>query len=122
MAGIGLHSDPPQSASDMGRRPRSAEDPASQDRFGFRQSGRRKDAVLAEEARTNDQHDQDGPHKVLRSRTWAVVVTSPICWTAASEGPSTTRPPSGLVMRQVWREVAPGEWRWLHVDEHLAPT
>jgi hypothetical protein len=20
-------------------------------------------------------------------------------------------------MRRVWREVAPGEWRWIHIDD-----
>jgi hypothetical protein len=27
----------------------------------------------------------------------------------------TTTPPPGPAMRRVWREVAPGEWRWIHI-------
>jgi hypothetical protein len=36
--------------------------------------------------------------------------------------PTTTQGPTRPVIRRVWREVAPGEWRWLHVDDHAAPT
>jgi hypothetical protein len=26
-------------------------------------------------------------------------------------------PPSRPVVRRVWREVASGEWRWIHIDD-----
>jgi hypothetical protein len=32
-----------------------------------------------------------------------------------------TPPPPRPVMRRVWREVAPGEWRWIHVNDQAAP-
>jgi hypothetical protein len=35
--------------------------------------------------------------------------------------PRPTTPPPRPVMRRVWREVAPGEWRWIHVDDQAAP-
>jgi hypothetical protein len=31
--------------------------------------------------------------------------------------PAGRRPTTQPVVRRVWREVAPGEWRWLHVDQ-----
>ena len=30
------------------------------------------------------------------------------------------RPPSKPAVRRVWREVAPGEWRWIHVNDQRA--
>jgi hypothetical protein len=31
---------------------------------------------------------------------------------------TTPSPPAGRpTVRRVWREVAPGEWRWLHVQD-----
>jgi hypothetical protein len=37
------------------------------------------------------------------------------------KAPGTSRTSNGPVVRRVWREVAPGEWRWLHVDDHAVP-
>jgi hypothetical protein len=31
-----------------------------------------------------------------------------------------TPSPTGPVMRRIWREVAPGEWRWIHVQDQEA--
>jgi hypothetical protein len=33
-----------------------------------------------------------------------------------------TAPPPRPVMRRVWREVAPGEWRWIHIEDQAAST
>jgi hypothetical protein len=33
---------------------------------------------------------------------------------------TTTTPPPRPTMRRVWREVAPGEWRWIHIDDRAA--
>jgi hypothetical protein len=29
----------------------------------------------------------------------------------------TAPPPVGPVFRKVWKEVAPGQWQWIHVDD-----
>jgi hypothetical protein len=31
------------------------------------------------------------------------------------------REASRPTMRRVWREVAPGEWRWLHAPDEMVP-
>ena len=36
--------------------------------------------------------------------------------------PRPTTPPPRPVMQRVWREVAPGEWRWIHIDDQAAST
>ena len=34
----------------------------------------------------------------------------------------TAPPPAGHpAVRRFWREIAPGEWRWLHVPDRAAP-
>jgi hypothetical protein len=35
------------------------------------------------------------------------------------KAPTTARPPAHPV-RRVWREVARGEWRWVHVEDPVA--
>ena len=27
------------------------------------------------------------------------------------------RPPAGSVFQKVWKEVAPGQWQWIHIDD-----
>jgi hypothetical protein len=29
--------------------------------------------------------------------------------------PKPTPPPTGPVFRKVWKEVAPGQWQWIHI-------
>lgn len=31
-------------------------------------------------------------------------------------------PPTGPVFRKVWKEVAPGQWQWLHIIDDVDET
>jgi hypothetical protein len=33
-----------------------------------------------------------------------------------------TPPPAGPRFRKVWKEVAPGQWQWLHIDDNADQT
>src|SRR5215218_5943933 len=78
-----------------------------------------REESLAGEASSDDQSDHLCRHQTPRIKVHDCQASAAArAATPSEDGPPDAHPP---IFRRVWQEVAPGQWRWIHVDDQAAP-